>query len=162
MSSPLVFLKQTQIRARARLLLFWFASESKHFQFRIVFYCEEMWVRYHLLSQWIIFTPNMFFTRVVSFAFPEFPVNMASRKRPHDSTKPETPTNGLNSSLEDINIANGSNSSSNDAHHNNGDSSTMADQYTIKYTASNKPVSWCENNSNGLRRNLIRPELFNE
>lgn len=61
---------------------------------------------------------------------------MASRKRPHESTKPVTPTNGLNSSLEEINLQNGSNSS---LEHNNGDSNTM-DQYAIKYLT-NRPVS---------------------
>lgn len=67
---------------------------------------------------------------------------MASRKRPHDSTKPETPTNGLNSSLQDIDIHNGSNSSFDDGHHTNGDSSTTSDQYSIKH-APNRPVSFC-------------------
>lgn len=68
---------------------------------------------------------------------------MASRKRPHDSAKPETPTNGLDSSLQDIRLANnGSNSSSSDANHNNGDSNGMTDQYTIKYAGSNRPVSF--------------------
>lgn len=67
---------------------------------------------------------------------------MASRKRPHDSIKPQTPTNGLNSSLQEINLHNGSNSNSQDAgNHNNGDSNTMFDQTTIKYAAS-RPVSF--------------------
>lgn len=66
---------------------------------------------------------------------------MASRKRPHASVKPETPTNGLNSSLQEIDLHNGSNSSLDDGVHQNGDSNTMADQYTIKY-ASSRPVSW--------------------
>lgn len=64
---------------------------------------------------------------------------MSSRKRPHDATKPDTPTNGLNLSLQDIDLQNGSNSSMEDSNgHNksNGDN----DQYSIKYV-SNKPVS---------------------
>lgn len=65
---------------------------------------------------------------------------MASRKRPHDATKPETPTNGLNSSLQDIDLHNGSNSSLDDVRHNNGDSNTMSDQYAIK-NVTNRPVS---------------------
>lgn len=65
---------------------------------------------------------------------------MASRKRPHNATKPSTPTNGLNSSLQDIDIHNGSNSSLDDGHYNNGDSNTMSDQYNIKYVT-NRPVS---------------------
>ena len=67
---------------------------------------------------------------------------MSSRKRPHNSAKPATPTNGLNSSLEDIDLQNGSNSSMDDSNGHsktNGDSNTM-EQSSIKY-ASNRPVS---------------------
>jgi hypothetical protein len=59
---------------------------------------------------------------------------MASRKRPHDS-KPETPTNGLNSSLEEIDIHNGSNSSQEEIHSNKSQKSP--EQYLT-----NRPVSF--------------------
>lgn len=65
---------------------------------------------------------------------------MASRKRPHESTKPETPTNGLNSSLEEIDIHNGSNSSLDD--HSNGYSTPTLARCPIKYASSNRPVSF--------------------
>lgn len=68
---------------------------------------------------------------------------MASRKRPRDSAKPDTPTNGLNSSLQEIDLQNGSNSSMEDSNGHsktNGDSNTV-DQSSFKYL-SNRPVSW--------------------
>lgn len=62
----------------------------------------------------------------------------SSRKRPHEATKPATPTNGLHHEMEDIEIhSNGSNNGT-DNGHSNGDN--FSDRYSLKYT-SNRPVS---------------------
>lgn len=89
-----------------------------------------------------------------SEAFTGAASKMASRKRPHDSTKPDTPTNGLNSSLEEINIQNGSNSSFDD--HSNG--YTPMSRYAVKNASPSRPVSFI---SSG-KTNKCRTETFNE
>ena len=67
-------------------------------------------------------------------------LKMASRKRPRGSTKPDTPTNGLDSSLREIDLQNGSNSSMEDS---NGHSKTNGDDLSSIKHALNRPVS-CE------------------
>lgn len=66
---------------------------------------------------------------------------MSSRKRPHESAKPDTPTNGLNSSLQEIDLQNGSNSSMEDSNGHSKSNGDMMDQTTIKI-ALNRPVSF--------------------
>ena len=66
-------------------------------------------------------------------------ITMASRKRPYESTKPETPTNGLDTSLEEIDIHNGSNSSMDD--HSNGHSTSSVGGNPIKNASPSRPVS---------------------
>ena len=92
-----------------------------------------------VFSLWVIHRRDNLTNRILIIMFFQ---RMSSRKRPHEATKPATPTNGIDPSLQEINIHNGSNGSS----HSNGDSAshltaatTTSDQYAVKLST-NRPV----------------------